>query len=213
MWHPKRVLAVAPHTDDYEVGAGGYIHRLIRAGVEVNAVAFSTAKESLIPGLPADTLNRECVAASGKLGIKRENLEILDFPVRRFDACRQEILEYLVLRMRETMPDLILVHCTTDTHQDHQVVTAEAIRAFRERTILGYEIPRNCLSFKATSIVQIEPVDLEAKLSALREYGSQQHRSTVKPDGLTALAKVRGISIGCELAEAFEVIRWVQPLV
>ena len=46
----RRVLVLAPHTDDAELGCGGTIARLLRDGVDVFVAAFSTAEESLPPG-------------------------------------------------------------------------------------------------------------------------------------------------------------------
>lgn len=43
----KKVLVLAPHTDDGELGAGGFISKLIEEGSEVFYVAFSTAAESI----------------------------------------------------------------------------------------------------------------------------------------------------------------------
>lgn len=211
MWNPRTVLVLAPHTDDYEIGAGGYIHRLISGGATLHAMAFSTAAESLPAGLPPDTLVHECREAARRLGIPAGNLEILNFPVRRFPEHRQPILELLVAARRRIAPDLVLVHATTDVHQDHQVITQEAIRAFKGTTILGYELPWNDLRFSTQCMVQLSEENLQAKLHALEAYASQMHRAYAKADVPTGLARVRGVSVGFELAEAFEVIRWIQP--
>jgi len=211
MWNPQSVLVLAPHTDDYEIGAGGYIHRLISSGAALHAMAFSTAAESLPAGLAPDTLAHECREAARRLGIPAGNLDIHDFPVRRFPEHRQPILELLVAARRKIAPDLVLVHATTDVHQDHQVITQEAIRAFKGTTILGYELPWNDLQFSAQCMVQLSEENLQAKLHALEAYASQMHRAYAKRDVPTGLARVRGVSVGFEYAEAFEVIRWIQP--
>jgi len=46
----RRVLVLAPHTDDAELGCGGTIARLLTDGADVFVAAFSTAEESLPPG-------------------------------------------------------------------------------------------------------------------------------------------------------------------
>ena len=40
----KKVLALAPHTDDIEVGCGGFLSKLKKQSVEIDAVSFSTAQ-------------------------------------------------------------------------------------------------------------------------------------------------------------------------
>ena len=71
----KRVLVLAPHTDDGEFGCGGTMARLVEAGVEVHYHAFSIATRSLPPGFAPDTLAREVREATGELGIPEAQLE------------------------------------------------------------------------------------------------------------------------------------------
>ncbi|HEX7145549.1 MAG TPA: PIG-L family deacetylase, partial [Gaiellaceae bacterium] len=92
----KRVLVLAPHTDDGEFGAGGTMTRLVEEGAEVRYVAFSIATRSLPEGFPPDTLAQEVRAATAELGISAENLTVHDFDVRTFPQHRQDILELLV---------------------------------------------------------------------------------------------------------------------
>jgi len=42
----KTVLALSPHTDDVEFGAGGTVAKWIEAGKTIHYVAFSTAEKS-----------------------------------------------------------------------------------------------------------------------------------------------------------------------
>src|SRR5205085_10557146 len=46
----RRVLVLAPHTDDGEFGCGGTMARLVDAGADVRYVAFSIATKSLPAG-------------------------------------------------------------------------------------------------------------------------------------------------------------------
>ena len=92
----RRVLVLAPHTDDGEFGCGGTMARLVEAGAEVRYVAFSIATRSLPEGFPPDTLAREVRDATAELGIPADKLEVHDFDVRTFPARRQDILELLV---------------------------------------------------------------------------------------------------------------------
>ena len=50
----KNVLVLAPHTDDGELGCGGFIAKLIELGSKVTYAAFSTAEESVPEGFPKD---------------------------------------------------------------------------------------------------------------------------------------------------------------
>src|SRR5882757_7490521 len=105
----SRVLVLAPHTDDGELGAGGTIAKLIEEGTEVYYAAFSTAEQSVPAGFPKDILKTEVKNATFKLGIKRENLLVYNYEVRKLNYVRQEILEELIRLRTQIEPDLILL--------------------------------------------------------------------------------------------------------
>jgi LmbE family N-acetylglucosaminyl deacetylase len=205
----RRVLVLAPHTDDGEFGCGGTMARLVEAGVEVRYVAFSIATKSLPEGFPPDTLAREVREATLELGIGGEQLVVHDFEVRTFPEHRQEILELLIELWNEWRPDAVLQPSIGDIHQDHQVVAAEGLRAFKRTTVLGYEIPWNSFNFSYQAFVALERHHVERKVAALACYRSQQHRNYANPEYIWNLARTRGINVGREHAEAFEVYRVV----
>ena len=205
----RRVLVLAPHTDDGEFGCGGTIARLLERGVEVRYVAFSIATKSLPPGFPPDTLAQEVRAATTEIGIPPEGLTVHDLEVRTFPEHRQEILELLIALWEDWPPDAVLQPSIGDIHQDHQVVAAEGLRAFKRTTVLGYEIPWNSLNFNYQAYVALEHRHIERKVAALARYASQQHRNYANPDYIWNLARTRGINVGREFAEAFEVYRVV----
>lgn len=207
---PARVLVLAPHTDDGEFGCGGTIARYIEDGSEVYYIAFSSAEKSLSPGMPKDILRREVKAATEVLGIPSNHLIVLNYDVRTFPTFRQEILEDLVRFNSELKPDLVLLPSTVDTHQDHQTISEEGFRAFKKTTMLGYEIPWNNLTFTTNAFVALEERHVTKKLTALRCYESQAHRSYASEEFVRSLLRTRGVPIDAQYAEAFEVIRWIQ---
>ncbi|MGN6379453.1 MAG: PIG-L deacetylase family protein [Gaiellales bacterium] len=205
----RRAVVLAPHTDDGEFGCGGTIARLVEAGAEVHYVAFSTASRSLPSGFPADTLAREVRASTARLGIPEERLTVHDFEVRTFPAVRQDVLEALVALNADLAPDLVLMPSLGDIHQDHETIAREGMRAFKRTTLLGYEIPWNCFRFSQQAYVTLEPHHLDAKVEALACYASQKHRNYANEEYIRNIARTRGIESGRELAEVFEVYRWI----
>jgi N-acetylglucosamine malate deacetylase 1 len=205
----KRVLVLAPHTDDGEFGCGGAMARLVERGVEVRYLALSIATKSLPPGFPPDTLAREVREATAILGIPPEALSVHDYEVRTFPERRQDILELLIGLAEEWRPDAVLMPSLRDIHQDHQVVAAEGLRAFKRTTVLGYSIPWNNLEFDYQAYVSLERAHVERKVEALSRYESQQHRNYANPDYIWNLARAHGINVGREFAEVFEVYRLV----
>jgi N-acetylglucosamine malate deacetylase 1 len=205
----KNVYVLAPHTDDGELGAGGTISKLIELGVNVYYFAFSTAEESVLDNFPKDILKTEVINATSKLGIAKENVIIYNYPVRKLNYARQEILEDLINRRKELFPDLVLMPSLNDVHQDHSTIAQEGLRAFKNTTILGYELIWNNLSFDTTSFIKLDYRHVKNKAKALTEYKSQAGRDYMSEEFIFALAKTRGVQIGCKYAESFEVVRWV----
>lgn len=205
----RRVLTLSPHTDDTEIGCGGTVARLAEEGAEIFTAVFSIAEASLPPDLPHDTLLHECREALPRLGVRPENIVIHTLPVRRLADHRQAILEELVRLRREIDPDLIMLPSATDVHQDHQTVSNEGVRAFKERTILGYELPWNQLHAAHQAFVGLERRHIGQKWEALQAYRSQLRlrRSYFDADFVESLARVRGTQVKREFAESFEVIR------
>lgn len=205
----KKILVLAPHTDDGELGAGGTISKLIEVGADVYYAAFSTAEESVPEHLPKDILKTEVKAATKKLGIKEENLRIYNYRVRNLNYNRQDILENLIQLRAEIKPDLILMPSLNDIHQDHLTIAQEGLRAFKTSTILGYELIWNNLTFNTTSFVKLDEKHIKNKFDALQEYNSQKGRDYMSEEFIFSLAKTRGVQIGQQFAEAFEVVRLI----
>jgi LmbE family N-acetylglucosaminyl deacetylase len=205
----KRVLVLAPHTDDGEFGCGGTMARLVEAGTDVRYVAFSIATKSLPDGFAPDTLAREVREATAELGIPEANLSVHDFEVRTFPERRQDILELLIGLWEEWRPDAVFQPSLHDIHQDHQVIAAEGLRAFKRTTILGYEIPWNNFDFAYQAYFALEREYVERKVAALAKYSSQQHRRYADPDYIWNLARLHGVNVNREYAEVFQIYRLV----
>jgi hypothetical protein len=47
------------------------------------------------------------------------------------------------------------------------------------------------------------------KVEALKEYKSQAHRAYANEEFIKSLARVRGVQINTNYAEAFEILRWI----
>ncbi len=206
----KKVLVLAPHTDDGEFGCGGTICKLIEEGIEVFYVAFSSCEESVPEGFPKDVLVMEVKEATRHLGIKPENLRVLNYQVRMFSYKRQEILEDLIVLRSEIDPDLVLIPSLEDVHQDHMTIANEAVRAFKNRNIYSYELPWNNFRFSMDCFIILEEKHINQKLEALRKYKSQAAiRSYVSEEFLKGLASVRGTQVGRRYAEVFEIKRQI----
>lgn len=205
----NRVLVIAPHTDDIELGCGGTVAKLLNMGVSVYYVVYSLCELSVPEGLPKDILKKECQNAVKALGIPASNLYMRNFPVREFPKHRQEILEDMIVLRKEIKPDLVIFPNSNDVHQDHHTIHIEGVRAFKKSKLLGYELPWNDLVSDKRFFMTLTEEEIDVKVKALQAYESQKFRVYFSDNYIKSLAFTKGVQLGhSEYAECFELIRW-----
>lgn len=204
-----KICILAPHTDDGELGVGGTIHKYKDRVSSVHYYAFSLCEESLPEVFPKNTLKYECQNATTILGINKKNVSFFDFKVRLFSNSRQQILDQMIKIRQEYNPDIIFTTSSHDIHQDHKVIHEESVRAFKNKTLLGYDMPWNCLSTDFDLLIGLNEENITAKLNALGKYKSQSGRKYISDKAIKSIAFFNGIKANTEYAEVFEVIRWI----
>jgi N-acetylglucosamine malate deacetylase 1 len=206
---PKSILVLAPHPDDAELGCGGTMARFIEEGARVVVATFSLCEDSLPAGWPKGVREVEARKAITELPLDQERLLIYRYPVRRLASYRQEILDDLVGLQSEISPDLVFMPSTDDLHQDHTTVACEGLRAFKQTTVFAYEMPWNNIAFRTTAFVALEERHIERKVCAISHYESQRNGAYMAESFTRGLARTRGVAIGAEFAEAFDVVRTI----
>lgn len=203
------LLVIAPHTDDAELGCGGTMSRFVDAGLEVHVAAFSTAEESLPENSQPGALKKEFFEAMDSMGIPFDRCYVYDYPVRILSYHRQEVLDNLIKLKEHIRPASVFLPAGADLHQDHQVLHIEGLRAFKDVTLWGYELPWNHVTFSANAFVALERSHVEAKWKALMAYKTQLElkRPYFSWEFIEALARIRGTQVKEKYAEAFEVLR------
>lgn len=197
-----KVLVISCHTDDIELAAGGMVTTFENVFGYVPTLAHVYDDN-------APNTRQECVNSWKILGIKAVNGVNIDHHARTID--RQLLLDDLIKLRNEIRPDLVITHGEMDTHQSHQVVHQESIRAFKGCSIIGYSHPWNCIKGTRNNIFySLSPAQVNDKLMALECYKSQQNRPYFNLDYQLNKMIENGLNIGKQYAEAFEVIRWIQ---
>lgn len=204
----KKVLVLAPHTDDGEFGCGGTIARFLEEGRQVYYVAFSTCRASVPDGQPEDILKVELLKSMKCYNIPQEQIVILDYPVRNFNSYRQNILDDMIRIGKDIQPDLVLMPSIQDIHQDHRTIAEEAMRAYKKVSLLGYELPWNNFSFNNQTYVALDEQHIAKKIQAIGNYKSQSNREYSDPEFTRGLARAHGVQVGRKYAEVFETVRW-----
>lgn len=198
------ILVLSPHTDDIEFGCGGSLIKWKEEGHEIHVVAFSACEESLLEGWDKNSTRKEFVKSMNTLGA---SYEILNYPVRRFDEHRQDILEDIV-KSRKVNPYITLIPSLQDYHQDHYLIAKEATRAIKGN-LLSYELHN--IGFKPNFYVELTRRQVTKKIGLTHFYKSQiaKNRKMFNDEYVYGLAKIRGGDIEKDYAEGFEAVRWL----
>ncbi len=199
----SKILFIGAHPDDIELGAGGTLSKLVCDGNEVICATLShnirtNGKEKL------PEQNKKSLKT---LGVKEKNILIENFNSRHFHEHRQEITDYFCKLKDAYSPDVVFVHNPHDLHRDHKVVSEEAMRPFRDVSLLNYEVNRSTIKFEPHLFVEISKDDLDRKVKALNCYDIYKGRNYLEAKSLEATSSVRGIIIEKPLVEAFEVVK------
>ena len=200
------ILALSPHTDDIELGCGGSLTKWVGKH-HIYVVGFSPSVESIPEGWDVNSTKMEFTNSMQTLGC---DYNLLDFPVRRFPEYRQDILEEIVGLNKVVKPDLAIVPSQNDTHQDHKVISDEALRVFK-CSVLGYESPYNNRTFNPVYYERLKEEHLWKKKELINMYKSQKAKGMdyFSEEFIYGLARVRGLQIKSQYAEAFECYQFV----
>ncbi|MHC1773484.1 MAG: PIG-L deacetylase family protein [Flexilinea sp.] len=204
MFYGKRVCFLGAHPDDIEIGSGALIAQ-IAGKTDIRCVTFSDNQKN--PELI--NLVKEHYASMETLGIPRDQVVLMDFETRRFPYFRQEILEEMVSIQRNFQPDIVFVHSKADIHQDHQTVTEEALRAFRGRTVLGFDVIRSSYGFFPSFLVAVDEEEANLKVKALQQYKTYASKYYFDPEVTRATLIRNGAICERKYAEGYDILRIV----
>lgn len=198
----KRLLVVAAHPDDGELGAAGLILNLKKVGWTVNYAVFAGTGYD-----DQKKLMRELEQACKLMEINEKT--IYTYPKHKLPDHYHKIRADLTDLEQTFKPNLVLIPSLNDTHQDHITVATESMRTFRNKeTILSYEILRHgSYLFKPNVFVDIEQI-IHQKVEVLKCYKTQlAHRRYFSEAVFRSIARMRGAQVGIDYAEAFEAVK------
>ncbi len=202
----KRVLFLGAHPDDIELGCGGLLHHIVtRTDAKVLCVTLSDNQKN--PDLV--NVRDEHIRSMSVLGVPKESVVLGPFTTRVFPDSRQEILEYFLKLRRDFQPDLIFVHSKEDIHQDHNVMTEEALRAYRGITVLGFDVVRSSYGFFPHFIVEVTEDDVNKKIEALSQYETYRDRYYFNAELTRSIMVRHGALAERPFAEGFDILRIV----
>ena len=204
----ERALFAGAHLDDVEFGCGASVARWATQGRDMHFLTLTKKNRNAAGEVQIVRDLNEPIQAARSLGLTKENVSIEDLDGQVLQYQAQAVREVFLNWRRDFDPEIVFVPASNDIHQDHQVVYEEAMRIFRERTVIGFEIVRSSLSFRPNLFVEVGRDDLEKKAKSILSYRSQLEQSAgyyFNSDLIKGQARFRGGQCGKGLAEAFEV--------
>ncbi len=199
----KRILALAAHPDDMEIGCAGTLA----------AYAARDAETYLFVATAGDVGGH----SEGRMGEQETSAKLLGirrvfwggFPDTHLPDHANALRAKLEDVMHQVDPDLVLVNHCQDTHQDHRTLGEVANSVTRYvPNVLAYETPSSA-GFEPTVFMDIHDT-LALKLKALEAHASQVDRTHVRlsiVDIALATAHFRGVQGKLSCAEAFMPVR------
>lgn len=220
----RRLMVLAPHCDDAEIGCGGYIARTIADGGEVfSVVATASDQKFLHLGRTVTCLERreEFAAACESLGVQKHTILALGYEAELHLYSMGRLVQQIDGLMADWRPTEVLIPLPS-SHQDHAYMYQAGLAACRPTQsksfislVAAYEYPSTGWGPGGESspsaggmYVDISGY-LHAKLSALNCYVTQMRNGNalISTDGVEVLARLRGIEAGFTYAELFRVLR------
>jgi LmbE family N-acetylglucosaminyl deacetylase len=225
-----KVLVIAAHPDDEVLGCGATVARLVQEQHEVHfailgeGITSRHAQRSEADEGQLAELHGQARAAAAKLGAK--SIALHELPDNRLDTVPLlevvKVVEELTERIK---PEVIYTHHPGDLNVDHGVIHRAVLTATRPiagqcvREIYAFEVP----SSTEWAFASLQPVfrpnvfvdvsaTLEAKISAMSCYETETREfpHPRSPEALRAVARRWGSVVGCDAAEAFELIRSIR---
>ena len=159
--------------------------------------------------------------------VRAKELVLCKLPDNRLDTVSLlDVVKLVENLLQKLKPEVVYTHHPGDLNIDHGVVHRAVLTATRPTTgqtvreIYSFEVP----SSTEWAFQQLEPTfhpnvfidvsgTLETKIEALACYESETRTfpHPRSPEALRAIAARWGSVVGCQAAEAFELVRWVRP--
>jgi LmbE family N-acetylglucosaminyl deacetylase len=191
------LLCLGAHSDDIEIGCGGFILRLINEipDLSIRWIVFSGSGERAVEARDS--------AAAFLTDAKTSQVKVLGFKDGYFPFQGAEIKDVFEALKGDFDPSLVLTHWKDDAHQDHRILAELTHNTFRNHFILEYEIPKYDGDLgNPNFFAPLTKVLLRRKIELILEHFRTQHgRAWFTEETFGGMARLRGI--GCNAPEGF----------
>lgn len=197
------VLGVGAHPDDLELGVGGTLAQLSRAGARVVMAVVS------VP----NNLKSRALEARRAADILGCELRLLtpDRCSRVEDLKTHELVSMIDGLVRELQPSALFAHCVANLHKDHRLVHEACLASQRLSyfDLFCYQPTSTTavnVAFHPHAFIDISDT-IEAKMDAIRAHSSQFEQRGFKIDHYREASGHAGRIAGVGYAEGVEIVR------
>jgi LmbE family N-acetylglucosaminyl deacetylase len=206
------ILAIGAHFDDIELGCGGALAKHVSNGDTVCAyVATYSGYKNMNDEVvrPNDVAHAEGVEAMKVLGV-----ELFCGNINTLEVEFCEELNVQILRIvEERKIDRVYTHWSGDIHHDHYNLSRSSLHSCRHvKRILMYRSNwyHSSAQFNGNFYIDITQ-HWKKKEAAIATHRSEMERTQRKWIGFFRNeAENAGQRIGVELAEVFEIVKWIE---
>ncbi len=221
------VLVVVAHSDDESISMAGTIAKHIKKGDKVYVVSMTDGVGARDNADTNQIKQRKTSAdlASKELGFQWA--ECFNFKDNAMDGYPLiEVIKAIEKTKSKYKPTLVYTHSGADLNVDHRVVANAVLTVFRPQpneickelrlfeiaSATDYGNQAITGTFTPNLFINISD-EWPSKVRSLKAYSSElrNYPHSRSLEGIENLAKLRGNQIGYELAEAFEVLRKIEP--
>lgn len=222
-----KIVVIAPHPDDETLGCGGTLLKLRKKGHDVFWLIVTEMREE-VGFSPARMAEREKEIQRVAKAYGFAELFQLGFPTTQLDKTPVgEIVSRMTGVMKSLEPQIVFLPNRSDAHSDHRIVFEAGFACTKP-----FRLPslQKLLTYETISETEFSPDapggafspnafedvsdTLEPKIEIMELYAGemQPHPFPRSPENLRALATLRGASAGYRAAEAFEMVRELNPV-
>ena len=203
----RKILVLAAHPDDIEIGCLATIQKLSEQGYEIHFCVLTGSE------IRKKEFEVSCQDLQSK-GLEIHELGSFDFKDGALYDSRTEIKCALQSFYKDKGFEIIFTHSRNDLHQDHRLIGEITLELFRQSSILAFEIPK----YDGNPFTPQMYVEIGAKAAALKidhlmlHYPTQREKYWYKRSTFEATLVLRGVESGVNFAEAFEIVKWIVRL-
>lgn len=225
----RSIGVIAAHPDDEILGCGATIAKHVAQGDRVHVLIMAEGltsrdneRQRARHQAELNELAQAAQRANDIIGV--QSLKLLDFPDNRMDGIELlDVVKAIEAFIGEYRCERIYTHHAMDVNIDHRIVHHAVLTACRPvpgqcvRELLCFEVPSSTewqsplgQTFSPNWYEDVSDF-YSKKYEALQHYEMEMrswpHSRSIK--AVECLARWRGANVGCDYAEAFELVRCI----